>query len=63
MEFHFMGEYLIRLVIGPDPEMEGSYLIYQAWDLRMAAFIKRIPADSETESWGAIKSAYAGFSR
>jgi len=61
MEFHFMGEYLIRLVIGPDPEMEGSYLIYQAKDLRQGATIKRIPADSETESWGAIKSAYARF--
>ena len=61
MSFHFMGEYLIRLVIGPDPEMEGSYLIYQAKDLMWVTTMKRIPADSETESWGAIKSAYAGF--
>ena len=63
MDFHFIGEYLIRLVIGPDPEMEDSYLIYQAEDLRMTASIKRIPAGSEAGSWGAIKSAYAGFSR
>lgn len=34
-QMHYIGEYKIRYVIGPDPENPGKYVIYQMEDLRM----------------------------
>ncbi|MFO7914883.1 MAG: hypothetical protein R6U43_04235 [Candidatus Krumholzibacteriales bacterium] len=57
-DWNYYGLFYIRLVIGPDPGISDSYLIYQARDLRRVDSINRLPSDSEDVSLGQIKSIF-----
>ena len=59
---HFWADFFyIRIIIGPDPDLEGGYLIYQAEDLREISSINKLPSDTERTSLGEAKNAFLTF--
>jgi hypothetical protein len=57
---HYFGYFYLRIVVGPDPDHEGSYLIYQAEDLRRLVSLseKKQGPGTNQASLGALKSIY-----
>ncbi len=59
---HYVGDFIVHFIIGPDREDQNKYIIYQASDLYEVSQFNHTKVnmgfDTEETSWGALKAMY-----